>query len=91
MGTCLLILVATGAGLMSNPQSGASMNPMRSLAPDLVANDYHAYWVYLAGPLLGATIAVGAAFILRGFGGGQSGSAAAQGALHTEALRPDQD
>jgi aquaporin Z len=69
------------AGLWASPLSGASMNPIRSLAPDLVANDYTAYWVYLAGPLLGAGIAVLAAFVLRGRGGGSSGSAAAQGTL----------
>jgi aquaporin Z len=57
------------------------MNPIRSLAPDLVANDFTAYWVYLAGPLLGAGIAVLAAFVLRGRGGGSSGAAAAQGTL----------
>ncbi len=42
------------AGLWASPLSGASMNPVRSLAPDLVSGDYAAYWVYLAGPLLGA-------------------------------------
>jgi hypothetical protein len=30
------------------------MNPIRSLAPDLVANDFTTCWVYLAGPLHGA-------------------------------------
>ncbi len=69
------------AGLWASPLSGASMNPIRSLAPDLVANDFTAYWVYLAGPLVGAAIAVLAAFVLRGSGGGGSGSAAAQGTL----------
>ena len=69
------------AGLWASPLSGASMNPIRSLAPDLVANDFSAYWVYLAGPLLGAGIAVLAAFVLRGRGGGSSGAAAAQGTL----------
>ena len=77
------------AGLWASPLSGASMNPIRSLAPDLVAHDWTAYWVYLAGPLLGASIAVGAAFVLRGYGGGVTGSAAAQGALHTAPMRPD--
>lgn len=79
------------AGLWASPLSGASMNPIRSLAPDLVSGDWQAYWVYLAGPLLGAVIAVGAAFILRGFGGGKAGSAAAQGSLHTRPLRPEKD
>ena len=37
---------------------------------------------------LGAVVAVGCAFVLRGPGGGRSGSAAAQGALFTEIARP---
>lgn len=79
------------AGLWASPLSGASMNPIRSLAPDLVANDFQAYWVYLAGPLLGAVVAVGAALVLRGYGGGKSGSSAAQGAIATEIRRPEKD
>ena len=77
------------AGLWASPLSGASMNPIRSLAPDLVANDFTAYWVYLAGPLLGAALAVVAAGLLRGRGGGVAGSQAAQGALFTEPKRPE--
>lgn len=77
------------AGLWASPLSGASMNPIRSLAPDLVANDFTGYWVYLAGPLLGAALAVVAAYILRGRGGGVAGSQAAQGALFTEPKKPD--
>ncbi len=79
------------AGMWASPLSGASMNPIRSLAPDLVANDYQAYWVYLAGPFLGAALAVLAAFILRGRGGGRSGSLAAQGTLHTTPMVPGKD
>lgn len=78
------------AGLWASPLSGASMNTFRSLGPDIVANDYTAIWVYLAGPFLGATLAVGAAMLLRGHGGGRVGSAAAQGSLFTEVRRPEQ-
>ena len=77
------------AGLWASPLSGASMNPIRSLAPDLVASDFTAYWVYLAGPLLGAAVAVVAAYMLRGRGGGLAGSQAAQGALFTQPQNPD--
>ena len=78
------------AGLWGSPISGASMNPARTFGPDAVGANFHAYWVYVAGPLAGAVIAVGTAYILRGRGGGRSGSGAAQGVLHEEIASPDQ-
>src|SRR4029434_7426434 len=78
------------AGLWGSPISGASMNPARPFGRDAVGADFGSYWVYVVGPLLGAVLAVGIAFVLRGPGGGMAGSAAAQGALFTEAKR-DQD
>jgi aquaporin Z len=78
------------AGLWASPISGASMNPARTFGPDLVAADFHAYWIYVAGPLAGAVAAVGTAYVLRGPGGGRAGSAAAQGGLRQEIASPDQ-
>jgi aquaporin Z len=72
------------AGLWASPISGASMNPARTFGPDLISGNFSHYLVYVAGPLAGAVVAVGIAFVLRGRGGGASGSGAAQGALYTE-------
>jgi aquaporin Z len=69
------------AGLWASPVSGASMNPARSLGPALVSGHLHDLWIYLAGPAAGALAAVGIAFVLRGPGGGLSGTRAAQGTL----------
>jgi len=72
------------AGLWGSPISGASMNPARTFGPDLVGKTFTGYWVYIVGPLAGAVLAVIIAFVLRGPGGGRSGSAAAQGDIFTE-------
>jgi aquaporin Z len=72
------------AGLWGSPISGTSMNPARTFGPDFVSHTFTSYWVYVAGPLAGAAIAVVIAFVLRGPGGGKSGSGAAQGDIFTE-------
>jgi aquaporin Z len=76
------------AGLWGSPISGASMNPARTLGPQLVGADLSHYWVYIVGPLAGAAAAVVVAFVLRGPGGGRAGSGAAQGDLFTEVELP---
>ena len=72
------------AGLWGSPISGASMNPARTFGPDLASANFTSYWVYIAGPIAGAAVAVAIAFVLRGQGGGKSGAGAAQGDLFTE-------
>ena len=69
------------AGLWSSPISGASMNTARSFGPDLVLGNFGQFWVYLVGPLAGATLAVGFAWVLRGPGGDRSAVAAARGTI----------
>jgi aquaporin Z len=67
------------AGLWAAPISGASMNPVRSFAPDLIRGDLLTTWIYIAGPLAGALIAVGFEWILKGKATA-AGTLAAQGA-----------
>jgi aquaporin Z len=40
------------------PISGTSTNPARSLGPALISGDWHGWWVYGLGPLLGALLGV---------------------------------
>lgn len=77
------------AGLWAAPLSGASMNPARTFGPNLIGGQMGPYWVYVAGPLIGAMVAVGLSYVLRGRGGGIKGSLAAQGDLHPDISDPD--
>jgi aquaporin Z len=45
------------AALFAGPATGASMNPVRSLAPALVSGHLTSLWVYLLAPCLGAVLA----------------------------------
>jgi aquaporin Z len=68
------------AGLWAAPVSGASMNPARSFAPELISGHWHAWWIYMVGPIAGGMAAVGVAWILRG-PPSKAANAAAQGIL----------
>jgi aquaporin Z len=57
------------------------MNPARSLGPALASGDLRHLWIYLSAPPVGMLVAVVAAQILRGPGGGRDGTRAAQGTL----------
>ncbi|MGA8746751.1 MAG: aquaporin [Solirubrobacterales bacterium] len=78
------------AGLWAAPVSGVSMNPARSFGPALVSGDFSSFWVYVAGPLAGALIAVGCAVVLRGRGGTPISRAAGSGTLDPGSLRERQ-
>jgi aquaporin Z len=54
------------AGLIAGPLSGASMNPARSIAPDLMRGDLSTTWIYFVGPILGAIVGVALATVLHG-------------------------
>src|SRR5436309_6099847 len=68
-------------GLFASPISGASMNPARSLGPDIVANGFTGWWVYAFAPLVGAAIAVMLIGLTRGLPSKQEREAAEGGAL----------
>ena len=76
------------AGLWGSPISGASMNPARTFGPDLASTTFTSYWVYIAGPIAGAVLAVGIAFVLRGRGGDKAALGAAQVPCSPRATSP---
>jgi MIP family channel proteins len=46
--------------------TGASMNPARSLGPALAAGEWRSFWVYVAGPVVGAALGALAYQLVRG-------------------------
>jgi aquaporin Z len=55
--------IAVGAvialeAMFAGPICGASMNPARSIAPAVVGGHLEHLWIYLAGPVIGAWLAV---------------------------------
>ena len=68
------------AGLWSAPATGASMNPFRTLAPDIFRADFSTTWIYIAAQFTGAIIGVGFEWILKG-PPTKFGTEAAQGEL----------
>jgi aquaporin Z len=58
--------VVAACGFAGGGISGASMNPARSLAAQVVGGTTSVSWVYVVGPLLGAVLAVVAHALLAG-------------------------
>ena len=63
--------IAVGAtvallGLFASPVSGASMNPARTLGPDIASLNLTGWWVYVLGDVIGAALAVMLIGLVRG-------------------------
>ena len=58
--------VITLEAMFAGPICGASMNPIRSLAPAVVSGQMQHLWIYLVGTTLGAALAVPACCLIRG-------------------------
>jgi aquaporin NIP len=52
--------------LFGGPVTGASMNPARSFGPALAAGEWKDFWIYVAGPMLGAVVGALAYQLVRG-------------------------
>lgn len=48
------------------PVTGASMNPARSIGPAVASGELADLWIYLAGPLIGATLGAACYQLIRG-------------------------
>ena len=53
-----IALALTVIHLASVPLTGASVNPVRSLGPAIIAVDFAEVWAYILGPAVGAVIGV---------------------------------
>jgi aquaporin NIP len=63
----LAIAAAVGmAALAFGPLTGASLNTARSLGPALAAGQWEDFWLYIAGPLIGAPVGAFAYQFIRG-------------------------
>ena len=51
--------------LFGGPLTGASMNPARSFGPALAAGEWTDFWVYVLGPVAGATLGAAAYQFIR--------------------------
>jgi aquaporin NIP len=63
----LAIAAAVGlAAIAFGPLTGASLNTARSLGPALASGQWHDFWVYVAGPFIGAPLGALAYQFVRG-------------------------
>jgi aquaporin Z len=73
------------AAMWAGALSGGSMNPARSIGPNIVGGAPGPIWVYIIGPVVGGLLAVLLAYLLRGRGGHLTTRLMAQGDLGASA------
>jgi aquaporin NIP len=69
VGAAAAIAIGATVGLdalFGGPVTGASMNPARSFGPALVSGTWTDFWIYVAGPVLGAAVGAFAYQLIRG-------------------------
>ena len=69
VGSAAAIAIGATVGLdalFGGPITGASMNPARSFGPALVAKEWTDFWIYVIGPVIGASIGAIAYQLVRG-------------------------
>lgn len=71
-------------GLFASPISGASMNPARTLGPDIVSLNFTGWWIYVIGPVVGGSLAVLIIALVRGIPSKEERGAAEGDALPLE-------
>ncbi len=74
---------------MGGPYEGAAMNPARALGPDVALGNLSTWWIYLLGPAIGAVVAVGVAYVLRGPAGAGEATAAEGTPLYRGTADPE--
>jgi aquaporin NIP len=69
VGAAAAIAIGGTVGLdaiFGGPVTGASMNPSRSFCPALVSGEWQDFWIYVAGPVIGAAFGAFAYQLIRG-------------------------
>lgn len=69
VGAPAAIAIAAAVGLAAiafGPLTGASLNSARSFGPALASGQWHDFWIYLVGPLVGAPVGALAYQFVRG-------------------------
>jgi MIP family channel proteins len=91
VGAPAALAVGAAVGLAAiafGPLTGASLNTARSLGPAVAAGQWHDFWVYVVGPLIGAPLGALTYEAVRGERPQAPALQARPGAAHPEERKP---